>query len=208
MKELIKSIESLKNSTISNIIDERIDQFSSVFELGINEIFKELCFCIMTANCGAKKCIEVQQRIDTGFLTHSEEELRADFKEFGYRFPNIRAKYILEAREHLLELKSKLNSEIDEINLRDWLVRTIKGLGYKEASHFLRNIGYRDLAIIDFHIIDLLVKYKIIEKPKSLTKTKYLEIEAILKNLGDMLSLDMGTLDLYLWYMETNEVLK
>ena len=208
MKELIKSIESLKNSTISNIIDERIDQFSSVFELGINEIFKELCFCIMTANCGAKKCIEVQQKIDTGFLTHSEEELRTDFKEFGYRFPNIRAKYILEAREHLPELKSRLNSEIDEFNLRDWLVRTIKGLGYKEASHFLRNIGYRDLAIIDFHIIDLLVKYKIIEKPKSLTKTKYLEIEAILKELGDTLNLDMGTLDLYLWYMETNEVLK
>lgn len=208
MKELIKSIESLKNSTVSNIIEGRIDEFSSVIGLGINEIFKELCFCIMTANCGAKKCIEVQQRIDNGFLTYSEEELRTDFKEFGYRFPNIRAKYILEAREHLVELKSKLSSDIDEIDLRDWLAKTIKGLGYKEASHFLRNIGYRDLAIIDFHIIDLLVKYKIIEKPKSLTKTKYLEIETILKNLGDTLNLDMGTLDLYLWYMETNKVLK
>jgi N-glycosylase/DNA lyase len=208
MKELIKSIDSLKKRDISNIINERMEQFSSVIGLGINEIFKELCFCIMTANCGAKKCIEVQQRIDDGFTIYSEDELKKDFKEFGYRFPNIRAKYILEARNHLFELESKLDSGIDEINLRDWIVKAIKGLGYKEASHFLRNIGYRNLAIIDFHIIDLLVRHKVIEKPKSLTKNKYLEIETILRKLGNELDLDMGTLDLYLWYMETNEVLK
>ncbi|MBY8988273.1 MAG: N-glycosylase/DNA lyase [Candidatus Lokiarchaeota archaeon] len=208
MKELINSIETLKNSDISNTIDKRIDQFSSVFGSGMNEIFKELCFCIMTANCGAKKCIEVQQRINDGFLTYSEDELKKKFREFGYRFPNIRAKYILEARSCLTELESKLCSNIDEIDLRNWIVRVIKGLGHKEASHFLRNIGYRNLAIIDFHIVDLLVKYNIIEKPKSLTKKKYLEIETILKKLGDKLNLDMGKLDLYLWYMETNEVLK
>jgi N-glycosylase/DNA lyase len=208
MKELVKSIETLKNSSISNIIDERINQFSSIIGLGTSEIFKELSFCIMTANCGAKKCIEVQQKINDGFLTCSEEELRTNFKKFGYRFPNIRAKYIIEAREYLLELENKLNSEYDEMSLRDWIVKSIKGLGYKEASHFLRNIGYRNLAIIDFHIIDLLEKYKIIERPKSLTKTKYLEIEIILKELGNELNLDLGKLDLYLWYMETNEVLK
>lgn len=208
MKELVKSIESLKNSDISITIDKRIDQFSSVFELGINEIFKELCFCIMTANCGAKKCIEVQERINNGFLIYSEDELKEKFKEFGYRFPNIRAKYILEARDYLSELENKLSSDIHESDLRDWIVKVVKGLGYKEASHFLRNIGYRNIAIIDFHIIDLLVKFKIIEKPKTLTKSKYLEIETILKELGDKLHLDLGKLDLYLWYMETNEILK
>ena len=208
MKELIKSIESLKNSDISSTIDNRIDEFSSVTGSGIDEIFKELCFCIMTANCGAKKCIEVQQRIADGFLTYSEDELKKKFKEFGYRFPNIRAKYIIEARDYLSELENKLNSDLDETDLRNWIVKVIKGLGYKEASHFLRNIGYRDFAIIDFHIIDLLVKFNIIERPKTLTKKKYLEIEAILKKLGDKLYLDMGKLDLYLWYMETNEVLK
>lgn len=208
MKELVKSIESLKNSDISITIDKRIDQFSSVFELGIDEIFKELCFCIMTANCGAKKCIEVQERINNGFLIYSEDELKEKFKEFGYRFPNIRAKYILEARDYLSELENKLSSDIHESDLRDWIVKVVKGLGYKEASHFLRNIGYRNIAIIDFHIIDLLVKFKIIEKPKTLTKSKYIEIETILKELGDKLHLDLGKLDLYLWYMETNEILK
>ena len=208
MKELIKSIETLKNSDISNTIDKRIDQFSSVFGSGIGEIFKELCFCIMTANCGAKKCIEIQHRINDGFLKYSEDELKEKFKEFGYRFPNVRANYILDAREYLSELERKLSSNIDEIELRNWIVKVIKGLGYKEASHFLRNIGYRNLAIIDFHIIDLLVRYNIIEKPKTLTKKKYLEIETILKKLGDGLNLDLGKLDLYLWYMETSEILK
>jgi len=208
MKQLIKSIESLKNSNISNIVDKRINQFSSVSNSGIDEIFKELCFCIMTANCGAKKCIEIQQKINDGFLTYSEDELKIKFKEFGYRYPNIRAKYIIEARGYLPDLERQLNSNIDETELRDWIVKFIKGLGYKEASHFLRNIGYRNFAIIDFHIIDLMVSYSIIEKPKALTKKKYLEIETILKEIGDKLKLDMGKLDLYLWYMETSEVLK
>ena len=208
MNELIKSIETLKNSEVSDTVEKRIEQFSSVFRSGINEIFKELCFCIMTANCGAKKCIEVQHNINDGFLTFTEDELKEAFKEFGYRFPNIRAEYIIEARNYLTELESKLNSNIREIDLRNWIVNNIKGLGYKEASHFLRNIGYKNFAIIDFHIIDLLVNYDIIERPKTLTKKKYMEIESILKKLGDKINLDMGPLDLYLWYMETNEILK
>ncbi len=208
MKDLIKSIESLKNSNISNVVDTRIKQFISVKKKGIPEIFKELCFCIMTANCGAAKCIEVNDRIDKGFLNLSEEELVNKFKEYGYRFPNIRAKYIVEARNYIFELESIINSNVDEIKLREWVVKNIKGLGYKEASHFLRNIGYKNLAIIDFHIVDLLVKYNLIEKPKSMTKRKYLEIENVLKQIGKELCLDMAKLDLYLWYKETGKVLK
>ncbi len=208
MEDLIKSIESLKNSDISNVVDTRIKQFISVKKKGIPEIFKELCFCIMTANCGAAKCIEVNDRIDKGFLNLSEEELVNKFKEYGYRFPNIRAKYIVEARNYIFELESIINSNVDEIKLREWVVKNIKGLGYKEASHFLRNIGYKNLAIIDFHIVDLLVKYNLIEKPKSMTKRKYLEIENVLKQIGKELCLDMAKLDLYLWYKETGKVLK
>ncbi|GAJ17855.1 unnamed protein product, partial [marine sediment metagenome] len=42
--------------------------------------------------------------------------------------------------------KSIINSNIDEIKLREWVVKNFKGLGYKEASHFLRNIGYKNFA--------------------------------------------------------------
>ncbi len=208
MKELLASIESLKDSNISNIISERIKEFSEIREFGIEKIFEELCFCILTANCAAKSCIEVQKRINTGFLKYSEEELRNRFKEYGYRFPNIRAKYIVEARNLILDIKKKINSNVDEMMLREWLAKTIKGLGYKEASHFLRNIGFKNIAIIDFHIIDILDEFGIIQKPKTLTKKKYTEIEQVLKKIGERVKLDLDELDLYLWYMETNEVLK
>ncbi|MFX0023913.1 MAG: N-glycosylase, partial [Candidatus Hermodarchaeota archaeon] len=90
----------------------------------------------------------------------------------------------------------------------DWLVKNVKGIGYKEASHFLRNIGYTEYAIVDFHIVDLLVKHNFIEKPKTMTKSKYLEIEKILKSIGSELELNMAELDLYLWYLETGKILK
>ena len=64
------------------------------------------------------------------------------------------------------------------------MIKNIKGLGYKESSHFLRNIGFDDYAIIDFHIVDILVKHNLIERPKSLTKRKYLEIEDTLRDLA------------------------
>ena len=205
---LIQTIKILKKDDISKIIQNRIKEFSSIKKGGIAKIFKELCFCIMTANCGAAKCIEVNDRIDEGFLNLPEEELVNKFKEFGYRFPNIRAKYIIEARNSISELESMINSNINEMKLREWVVKNVKGIGYKEASHFLRNIGYKNLAIIDFHIVDLLVKYDLIEKPKSMTKKKYLEIENVLKQIGRELRLDMAKLDLYLWYKETGKVLK
>lgn len=72
----------------------------------------------------------------------------------------------------------------------------------------MRNIGYNDYAIIDFHIIDLLVDYNLIQKPKSLTKIKYLEIENLLKNLRMKLKLNLAELDLYLWFLETGKILK
>ena len=65
---------------------------------------------------------------------------------------------------------------------RAWLVDNIKGLGYKEASHFLRNIGFDDYAIIDSHILDLLERYNLIKQPKTLTRKKYTENRKHLTN--------------------------
>lgn len=84
----------------------------------------------------------------------------------------------------------------------------MKGLGYKESSHFLRNVGCDDVAIIDFHIIDLLVANRLIKKPKALNPKRYLAIEKKLKQLAGRSGLSLGELDLYLWYMETGKILK
>ncbi|MFX0026382.1 MAG: N-glycosylase, partial [Candidatus Hermodarchaeota archaeon] len=135
-------------------------------------------------------------------------KLTERFKEYGYRFPNIRSKFIIEARKSKDELKNKIKSELNKNDLREWIVENIKGIGYKEASHFLRNIGFTNYAIIDFHIIDLLVAHGLIDKPKTLNRIKYLKIENILKNIADKLNLNLAELDLYLWFLETGKILK
>lgn len=208
MKELLTSLEKLKNSGINNLVNSRIADFAEIKDKSADKIFTELCFCIMTANCSAEKCIEIHENIGDGFINLSQYQLTNKFKEFGYRFPNIRSKYIIEARGNKKELNKRIKSNKNGNMLREWIVSNIKGIGYKEASHFLRNIGFDNYAIIDFHIVDLLVKHGLIEKPKTMTKNKYLEIEELLKDIAERLGFNLAELDLYLWYMETNKVLK
>ncbi|UCC19461.1 MAG: N-glycosylase/DNA lyase [Promethearchaeota archaeon] len=208
MQDLLDRLQYLKNSEIKSLIDTRLAEFSIYRKGNMDEIFCELSFCITTANCSAERCIEVQEKIGEGFLTLSEIDLATKFKEIGYRFPNVRSKYIIEARKNISYLHNLIKSGDNGNELREWIVKNIKGLGYKESSHFLRNIGYKNYAIIDFHIIDLLVSYNLIEKPKTLTKSKYLEIEEILKDIGNKLKLNLAELDLYLWYLETGKILK
>lgn len=91
---------------------------------------------------------------------------------------------------------------------REWLVKYIKGLGYKEASHFLRNTGFFDYAILDRHILSILASHKKIKIPKTLTKKTYLSIENTMKTIAKQTQLSLGSLDLYLWYMSTGKILK
>jgi len=208
MQNLLDTIEYLKNSPVHELISERIHEFKAIGQESIDSIYKEMCFCIMTANCSAERCMDIHASIGDGFLDLTEERLVKEFKTLGYRFPNIRANYILAARKYKENLDLMINENSGTNELREWLVKNIKGLGYKEASHFLRNIGYSDYAIIDFHIIDTLVKFKIIERPKTLTKKRYIEIENILRTIGEKLNLNLDELDLFLWYLETGKVLK
>jgi N-glycosylase/DNA lyase len=206
MKALLESVEHLKKSSIKRLIDKRIKEFEDNGEKLEEGIFSELCFCILTANFNAEKCIRIQKETGRGFLILPEKELERILREFGYRYPKTRARYIIEARECVNKLKDAM--KLSAIEAREWLVKNVKGLGYKEASHFLRNIGYKDIAIIDFHIIDLLTKNRLIEKPKTITRKKYLEIEKLLEKIARILNLNLAELDLYLWYIETGKILK
>ncbi len=207
-KDLLTIVKRLKNNEIKEIINERIKEFKKMRKKSSEEIFKELCFCILTANFNAEKSIKIQQKIGNGFLKLSESELVKKLKNLGHRYPKTRAKYIVSARRYKNSLKEIINSNKDEKKLREWLVKNIKGLGYKEASHFLRNVGFTDFAIIDFHVLDLLESFELIKKPKSLTKRKYLETEELLRKIAVKSNLSLAELDLYLWYMETGKILK
>ena len=200
MKQLIEQINELKKKDISIIINQRIKEFSSI-PRDFNSLFRELVFCLLTAGASAELGIKTINHLGDTIYRGTQEDIQKKLKEI-YRFHTIRAGYIFQARENFKKIN--LNSQ----TIRDDLINNIKGLGMKEASHFLRNIGFKDYAIIDFHIIDILIKYGLIEKPKTLTRNKYLEIEGVLKKLADKVNLNLAELDIYLWYLETGKVLK
>lgn len=134
----------------------------------------------------------------------------------AHRFPVSRPAYIVIARNYLrehcgLKLREQLESFSDPIERRDWLAREkrIKGLGYKEASHFLRNIGLMGHAILDKHVLRCLADLQVVESPRPpSTRARYLDMEEKLKGVARDVGIDFDELDLVLWSMKTGEVLK
>ena len=198
--ELINEIDKLKKSDIKQVIDKRVNEFANISR-DFNSLFRELSFCILTAGTSAELGIKTISHLGKTLFTGNLEDIQKKLKE-AYRFHTIRAGYLYNARNEFKKI------DVNHKNIRDLLVQNIKGLGMKEASHFLRNIGFKDFAIIDFHIIDVLTRYNLIKKPKTLTAKRYLEIEGVLKKLANKLKMSLGELDLYLWYLETGKVLK
>jgi N-glycosylase/DNA lyase len=131
------------------------------------------------------------------------------------RFGDSKAKYIVEARatftkDGKLFLKSHLSSFANPFELREWMVENVKGLGYKEASHFLRNVGLgEEFAILDRHILRNLKRLDVIaEVPVSITKKRYLEIEEKLRRFSREIGIPVADLDLLFWSRETGWIFK
>lgn len=211
MSSLLTDIQALRQGTVGKQVRLRIRQFRSFPRKPSEEWFSELCFCLLTANARGRNAFRIQQELGTeGFCSGSEEEIRSCIIRNRHRFHNTKARYILLARAHrnIKQVIQPIIREQGSNAAREWLVGNIKGLGYKEASHFLRNVGTMDLAIVDRHILRLLVDHRLIRKPKNLNRVAYLQIEGVLSRLAAKLDLSIGELDLYLWSMKAGEVLK
>lgn len=197
-------------------IRQRTSEFEAVWAAGTDELlWEEMVFCFFTGGCSAKMGLRSIEAVRPLLLTGTHEELMNALVG-KHRYPRARSGYIVASRDFLqehcnLELRKKLESFEDPLERRDWLVKEkrIKGLGYKEASHFLRNIGLKGYAILDKHILRSLAELKIIDDPKPPnTKLKYLTVEEKLKQLAENLNIDFDELDLVLWSMKTGEILK
>jgi len=191
-------------------VESRIREFQAAQGEGDERWFEELVFCLLTANYSARGALACIAALNEGDAIGegSLEQLRACL-EHRHRFPNKRAEFIHKARAHRDDLKRTITSQPSSRAARDWLVENITGLGMKEASHFLRNVGYLDLAIIDKHILTHMEEQGIIgERPKTLTRRRYLEYEEILICVAGTLGMPLGMMDLYLWAKKSGEVIK
>ncbi len=207
------------DSEISKAIEQRVREFEELGKLGhttfdfkpfINlkiraTIESELAFCISTANSSAKSGLIFQKRLEGLELEKlSAKKISELLRSSGVRFYNQKAKYIENAIKDFEVVLEIIN--YDSQKARKELVKNIKGLGYKEASHFLRNIGRKDVAIIDRHILSWLSErgYDI----DKLTPKKYVKAESVFREFAKKYNMDLARFDLYVWAKKTGKVLK
>ena len=228
--EKLKEEYKLKKSRIK----ERLQQFEKFFnepyswfyrsgELVLlpvetnddHRIFEEIAFCIFTANTSAEMGLKAVDAVRNVLINGNVDDMTRRLEGI-YRFNYVRPAHIIHTRNYLknslnFQLKNRVKSFKNKDELRDFfaLNKDIKGLAYKEASHFLRNIGFKGYAILDKHIINSLYEFGVLktnEKPKN--NKEYLEIEQKLIDFSKDIGIDMDELDLLLWSRKNGRILK
>lgn len=216
MKSLQSEIQDLYRKEKPKI-ESRLAEFVEIYKVGKeSDIFSELVFCLLTPQSKAKSCFEAVKK-----LVEKQSSLKGSASDISkiikgkVRFHNNKAKYIVEARNvffknNKVDIRPKLESFSNIVDLREWLVKNIKGLGYKEASHFLRNIGKgQNIAILDRHILKNLKLMGVIKEiPKTITKNTYFEIEKKMLTFAKKIGIPADKLDLILWRKQTGEYFK
>ncbi|HIH15339.1 MAG TPA: N-glycosylase/DNA lyase [Nanoarchaeota archaeon] len=188
-KELYHHYEKHKKA-----IKERLQEFKQVRDE--KKTFREICFCILAANTSSKMASRVMNGVGEVIFTGSEQEIRERLHALSCRFYNKRAEYIFLARNVPIKFE------------RDYLAENIKGFGYKESSHFLRNMGHSDYAILDKHVLRAMQEFGIIKKIPTMNKKNYLILEKKLKLFSKYLNISMDELDFVLWSRKSGEILK
>jgi N-glycosylase/DNA lyase len=203
LSELKSNYRNLKSD-----IRKRLNDFSAVPK---SEYFYELAYCLLTPQSSAVNADKVISLLKANKFkskeTNPEPILRR--KDCYIRFHKNKSRYLIEAKEQFPTISTQIANNISSEDLRLWLVKNVKGLGWKESSHFLRNIGHRNLAILDRHILRNLIRLGVLrELPKTLTAKNYLQIEEKFRKFSKQVGIPMDELDLLFWCMETGQILK
>ena len=174
-----------------------------------------MAFCIFTPQSKAISCWQAVNELENKGLLFKGSADEIAKNTSGVRFQRNKAKFLVSAREKFLSkgkinIKNFLKSFKTSYDLRAWIVKNIKGIGYKEAGHFLRNIGLGlDLAILDRHILRNLKFYNALDEiPETLTPKIYLDIEQKMIKFCSDIKIPMSHMDLLLWAMQTGGIFK
>ena len=199
-------------------IRARLREFRRVWQTASDSrLWEEMVYCIFTAGASAKMGLRSVDALRPLLKTGAQAEMTKALVAAGaHRFPNARPGYVIVTRNYLeesfsMQLRRRLDSFRDPMERRDWLATEprIKGLGYKESSHFLRNIGFKGYGILDKHIVRCLCELKVIDSPKPPTsRGRYLETEDRMRQFAADTGIDFDELDLLLWSTRTGEILK
>jgi N-glycosylase/DNA lyase len=196
-----------------DMIEAQLGEFRKIRESADDrKIFEELAYCILTSAVGPKVGLKSLEAIKDILLEGSAEETESRLKGI-HKYPE-KAYYIIRTREYLKrEYGFKLRELVDSFpgpeERRDFfaLNKDIKGIGYTQASHFLRNIGFSGYAILDKNVLISLYDLGILDSPKPpSTGKRYKEIESRMKSLAAELGIGLDELDMLLWSLRTGRI--
>jgi N-glycosylase/DNA lyase len=199
-------------------IRARLRDFRQVWQTASDSrLWEEMVYCIFTAGASARMGLRSVEALRHLLAQGAQKEMtKALIAAGAHRFPNSRPGYVIVTRDYLqqqfsMRLRERLASFEDPIERRDWLAKDpgVKGLGYKESSHFLRNIGFKGYGILDKHIVRCLFELNVIDSAKPpTTRVRYLETENRMRRFAADAGIDFDELDLLLWSTKTGEILK
>jgi N-glycosylase/DNA lyase len=192
-----------------NAVRKRLKEFRQVPR---DKYFYELIYCLMTPQSSAVNAGKAQQVFEAAAFRYNTVDPLPILADRGHyiRFHNTKSARITAMKRQYDEIDALLHSSVTAAEKRDWLVRHVKGISMKEATHFLRNIGMNDgLTILDRHILKNLVYHAVIRSiPKTLTKKRYLSFEERSRRFAHSVSITVDELDLLFWSREAGEILK
>lgn len=179
---------------------------------GVEDSFYEGCYCLCAVQNPAVRTAEavdwMREQDVYGKLGRSvrsdkaiQAKIAAGIKGL-VRFHNVKAGRIVMLRRQIEGIHAWLAAADpgEAPALRDRLTREVKGFGFKEASHFLRNVGFRGLTIPDVHVLRRLSALGLIEDDgRSLTPRVYREVDAAMRRYAEMLGADIDELDALWW---------
>ncbi len=124
--------------------------------------------------------------------------------ETSYRFPQMRARQLAQMRVVLRSepLTTRLASCRDIRAVRAGLVRDLPGIGPKQASMFLRNVGKSyDVAILDVHVLKYFHRLGLLPEHKLAISTLklYEKAEAVASRYAIQCGHPVGFLDWAIW---------
>lgn len=190
-------------------IRRRLEEFRDV---GPSEYFYELVYCLLTPQTSAEnagRAVDKLRELSFHELPVDPEPILRNHSTY-IRFHRTKSNHLLKLKEEFPIVLRSITPDIPPFELREWLVKNVKGLGYKEATHFLRNVGRNGgLAILDRHILRNLKHLGAIRSlPKTLSRKKYLSIEQQFMRFAGRFGIPLDELDLLFWSMETGVIRK
>lgn len=163
------SLPAIENAIrdVCSALDEKNHQPPTWYRMNEDDLWRELIACVLGSRVRFEAAHAAVERMgEMELLTDRRRSSRFDQYEEdtvaalsgGYPFYRVRAKQIRRAAERLYGSRGSVREFLDDAcdirEARRRLASEVPGLGPKQASLFLRNIGYAThVAVLDVHVL-------------------------------------------------------